>query len=467
MHYVSTRANAPDLPFDDVLLTGLARDGGLYVPAHWPTIEPDSHAGLANLGYGDLAARIVQPFTGGSLRPAQLADLTRDAYAGFEHPAVAPLCQIDSSLWLMELFHGPTLAFKDYAMQLLGRLFDHFLAERGERVTIIGATSGDTGSAAIEAVRDRANVDIFMLHPRGRVSDVQRRQMTTIMADNVFNIAIDGSFDDCQNAVKALFADARFRDQAHLSAVNSINWARIASQIVYYAAASLKLGSADRPVSFAVPTGNFGNVLAAYVGRKMGLPIGRLIVGCNQNDILDRFFRTGKMSAQTVMPTIAPSMDIQISSNFERYLFELLDRDGEKLTSVMDQFRATGSFGLDSDALDRARQDFASHRLDDDGIGQTISAVKAKTGMVIDPHTAVGVAAAQAEDVDGPVVALACAHPAKFPDAVEAACGVRPGLPDHMADLFDRPEQAYDMAPDIAGLKNFIGQNARILRDAA
>ncbi len=467
MQYVSTRANAPVLAFDDVLLTGLARDGGLYLPESWPSIDRATQRDLADLPYGDLAARIVQPFVGDSLSEAELTAITRDTYAGFDHTAVAPLRQVDSQLWLMELFHGSTLAFKDYAMQLLGRLFDHFLAVRGERVTIIGATSGDTGSAAIEAVRDRANIDIFMLHPKGRVSDVQRRQMTTVLADNVFNIAIDGSFDDCQNAVKALFADQDFRDRAHLSAVNSINWARIAAQIVYYAAASLKLGSPDRPVSFSVPTGNFGNVLAAYVGRQMGLPIGKLIVGCNQNDILDRFFRTGEMTAQTVMPTIAPSMDIQISSNFERYLFELLDRDGARLTQVMDQFRSTGQFGLDQTTMDRARQDFASHRLDDEGIRTTIAQVKKETGMVIDPHTAVGIAAARAEQTEGPVVALACAHPAKFPDAVEAACGVRPALPDHLADLHDRPERSFDMSPDLDGLKDFIGQNARILSQAA
>lgn len=471
VHYISTRANAPALPFDDVVLTGLARDGGLYLPETWPALSGTRQAALAELPYADLAAEILLPYAGDTLNRDELRAMSRDAYSGFGHMAVAPLRQIDTQFWMMELFHGQTLAFKDYALQLLGRLFDHFLAARGERVTIIGATSGDTGSAAIEAVRDRANVDIFMLHPKGRVSEVQRRQMTTVPAGNVFNIAIDGSFDDCQNAVKALFADQAFRDRAQLAAVNSINWARIAAQIVYYAAAALQLGRPDRPVSFAVPTGNFGNVLAAYAAKRMGLPIGKLVIGCNTNDILHRFFETGAMTAQKVTPTIAPSMDIQISSNFERYLFELLDRDGARLSGLMAQFREQGEFRLEDGLMARARADFASHRFDDDAIRATIAKVRADTGMIVDPHTAIGIAAAEAErtagGLDGPVVALACAHPAKFPDAVERACGVRPALPEALSDLLERPERVYDMANNLDSLKQFISGHARILEPAA
>ena len=470
MHYISTRANAPALAFDDVLLTGLARDGGLYVPEAWPVLGGGHQARLAGMGYADLAAEVLGLFVGGTLTDGELAAIAHDSYAGFDHAAVAPLRQLDQQLWLMELFHGPTLAFKDYALQVLGRLFDHLLEKRGERVTIIGATSGDTGSAAIEAVKGRANVDIFMLHPKGRVSEVQRRQMTTIQADNVFNLAIDGSFDDCQNAVKALFGDQAFRDRMRLAAVNSINWARIAAQVVYYTAAALRLGRPDRPVAFAVPTGNFGNVLAAYAARRMGLPIGRLIVGCNTNDILHRFFETGAMTAGPVAATIAPSMDIQVSSNFERYLFELLGRDGGRLSALMEDFKGAGEFRLEDALHAKARADFSSHRFDDDAIRAAIGRVRRETGITVDPHTAIGIAAARAEREagapDGPVVALACAHPAKFPDAVEAACGVRPGLPPHLSDLLQRRERVYDMAPELDALKDFISAHARIAEPA-
>ncbi|MCA8909748.1 MAG: threonine synthase [Rhodospirillaceae bacterium] len=470
MNYISTRGAAPRLGFEDVLLTGLARDGGLYVPDAWPSLPADAPAALAGLSYADLTARVLEPFAGPTLGPAVLGDLTRKAYAPFHHAAVAPLGQIDRNLWLLELFHGPTLAFKDYALQLLGGLFDHVLAKRGERLTIVGATSGDTGSAAIEAVRGRDNIDIFMLHPHGRVSDVQRRQMTTVDAANVFNIAIDGTFDDCQDIVKALFGDLGFRDRVHLSAVNSINFARIAGQIAYYVAAATALGGGTgRPVTFAVPTGNFGNVFAAHVARAMGLPVGRLIIGSNANDILHRFFKSGAMETRAVVPTLSPSMDIQISSNFERLLFDLLDRDGAALTQVMADFRAAGTFAVSPAQHDRATTLFASHRLDDAGTLAEIARVHGDTGRLIDPHTAVAVAAARAlgDPAAGPVVALASAHPAKFPDAVKQATGVHPDLPPWLADLHERPEHATPLPADAGAVRTFILAHAALTRSAA
>ncbi|MBF0374812.1 MAG: threonine synthase, partial [Alphaproteobacteria bacterium] len=335
MRYVSTRGHAPALAFDDVLLTGLARDGGLYVPETWPQFEPDAIRAMAGLSYEDLAVKVMLPFLGGTIPEDAFAELVSETCAAFGHEAVAPLRQLGRGDWLMELFHGPTLAFKDHALQLLGRLFDHVLCQRGQRVTIVGATSGDTGSAAIEACRDRASIDIVILHPKGRVSDVQRRQMTTVLSPNVHNVAIEGTFDDCQDLVKALFADLAFRDEMRLSAVNSINWARIMAQIVYYFAAATALGAPDRKLSFAVPTGNFGNVYAGYAARAMGLPIERFVVGSNSNDILTRFFESGAMTMGGVVPTLSPSMDIQVSSNFERLLFDLVGRDGAKVEALM------------------------------------------------------------------------------------------------------------------------------------
>ena len=470
MSYISTRGAAPRLDFEDVLLTGLARDGGLYVPETWPQLPADGRRALRGRPYAALTADILSPFVGDAVDRPALDRLCTRAYDRFRHPAVAPLVQIDRTLWLMELFHGPTLVFKDYALQLLGGLFDDVLARRGERLTIIGATSGDTGSAAIEAVRDRANIDIFMLHPQGRVSDVQRRQMTTVDAPNVFNLAIDGTFDDCQTLVKTLFNDLDFRDRVHLSAVNSINFARIAGQIVYYVAASATLGGPDRPLTFAVPTGNFGNVFAAYAARAMGVPIARLIVGSNANDILDRFFRTGAMRARPVTPTLSPSMDIQISSNFERLLFDLADRDGAVVAGAMDAFRAEGAFAVTETQKRRAGALFASHSVDDEATLAEIARVHGDTGRLIDPHTAVGTAAARAcaDPSDGtPVVALACAHPAKFPDAVERAAGVFPDLPAHLADLHARPEHATPLPADLPRLRDYILDHASITRKAA
>ncbi|MGO4128090.1 threonine synthase [Inquilinus sp. YAF38] len=461
MRYISTRGHAPALAFDDVLLAGLARDGGLYLPETWPTRSAEEWRRLRGLPYAELATEVMLPFVEGSLTRTELAALAAETYAGFGHPAVAPLVQIDQDLWLMELFHGPTIAFKDYALQLLGRLFDHVLTKRGERVMIVGATSGDTGSAAIEACRDRAAIDIVILHPEGRTSEVQRRQMTTVLSSNVRNVALKGSFDDCQDMVKAMFADAPFRDEVHLSAVNSINWARIMAQIVYYAAAALALGAPDRPVAFAVPTGNFGNVFAAYAARKMGLPIAKLVVGSNRNDILDRFFKSGEMKMDGVVPTLSPSMDIQISSNFERLLFELCGRDADRLSALMAAFRGTGRFSVTPAMHEAAAEIFASHRLDDDDTLKVIAETRAATGQTIDPHTACGLAAARAHPAGPgiPMVVAATAHPAKFPDAVERATGWRPPLPPHLADLFEREERLTLLPNDLATTEAFVRES--------
>ena len=455
MRYLSTRGAPAALAFDEVLLTGLARDGGLYLPESWPQLDL---AALAGLDYPALAARVMQPFLGGRIAEADFARLVKEAYAGFGHCAVAPLRQIDSRVWLMELFHGPTLAFKDVALQLLGPLYDHVLSKRGQRVTIVGATSGDTGSAAIEACRDRAPIDIFILHPEGRASEVQRRQMTTVLSPNVRNVAIQGSFDDCQDLVKAMFADGHFRDEMHLAAVNSINWGRILAQIVYYVAAALALGAPQRRVAFAVPTGNFGNVYAGYAARAMGLPIEKLIVGSNSNDILARFIAGGTMEMGEVHPTLSPSMDIQVSSNAERLLFDLFGRDGAKLTQAMKQFRGSGRLALDGEQHRRLTALFAGHRLDDKETLATMAALYRETGELIDPHSAIGLAAARAVrlDPDVAVVALGTAHPAKFPDAVEKATGQRPALPPALADLYRRPERFTVLANDLAAVEAHI-----------
>ena len=449
MRYISTRGEAPILEFDEVLLAGLATDGGLYVPESWPRFSVDEIRAMQSLSYTELATRIMLPFLGGRLGEAEFSELVRDAYTGFDHDAIVPLRQLDDNLWLMELFHGPTLAFKDVALQLLGRLFDHVLTRRGERLTIVGATSGDTGSAAIEACRDREALDIFILYPHGRVSDVQRRQMTTVASANVHNIAIEGSFDDCQDLVKAMFGDADFRQEMRLGAVNSINWARIMAQIVYYFRAGLALGAPDRPVSFAVPTGNFGNVYAGYAAREMGLPIPRFIIGSNRNDILTRFIETGRMEARGVEPTLSPSMDIQVSSNFERLLFDACDREGVAVRNTMAEFREAGWLTIPQGGMDRIQSLFAGHRLDDE---QTLAAIKDEylaNGELLDPHSVIGVAAARARagDPASPIVSMATAHPAKFPDAVERATGIRPQLPDRLEDLFER-EERYDVLPN-------------------
>jgi threonine synthase len=459
--YVSTRGTAPILGFEDVLLAGLATDGGLYVPQDWPRISPEAIRAMDGAPYYEVAFTVIRPFVeADAIGDDELRALLAETYAVFDHPAVTPLRQMDSATWLLELFHGPTLAFKDVALQLLGRLFERILAKRGERATIVGATSGDTGSAAIEACRDRANIDIFILHPAGRVSAVQRRQMTTVDAANVHNIAIEGTFDDCQDLVKAMFNDAAFRRDLNLSAVNSINWARIVAQTVYYFVAAAALGAPDRALTFVVPTGNFGNVYAGYVAHRMGLPVNRFLVASNRNDILTRFFEAGDMSMAPVVPSLSPSMDIQVSSNFERLLFELFDRQGAALADSMTDFRKTGTLAAGGNLREQARRLFAGRRRDDDETLETIGAIHRATGDLIDPHTAVALGAALAEKDGEKRVVLATAHPAKFPDAVERATGVRPGLPPRLADLFDRPERMSTLPNALASVQQFVRQHA-------
>ena len=451
MNYISTRGQAAPRDFAGVLLAGLAEDGGLFVPETWPHLGAADLRAMRGLPYPELAARIMAPFTSG-IPFATLHAMATDAYAPFP-PAPAPLVQLETNLWSLELFHGPTLAFKDFAMQMLGRLFAHTLAEQGRRVTIVGATSGDTGSAAIEACAGRPGIDVVILHPAGRTSEVQRRQMTTVQASNVANIAVDGTFDDCQDLVKAMFADAPFRDEMHLSAVNSINWARIAAQIPYYVAAALALGAPDREVAFSVPTGNFGNVLAAWAARRMGVPISRIVVASNRNDILTRWLAANDMSIQGVEPSLSPSMDIQVSSNFERLLFELLDRDGAATARTMQDFRITGRMAVPDAAWHRARTLLHGFRLDDAGTTAEIRRLDA-LGYLADPHTAIGIAAARAHPCGHmPTICAATAHPAKFPDAMQAATGRRPPLPRHLADLYER-EERYNTAPaDLAAIQ--------------
>lgn len=448
MRYVSTRGSAPALDFEGATLAGLASDGGLYVPEVWPEFTTEEIAAMRGLSYVDTAVAVMRPFVAGCLDDATLKRLCATAYGRFAHDAVTPVVQLDHQHWLMELFHGPTLAFKDVALQLLGQLFETFLAKREVHLTIIGATSGDTGSAAIDGVAGRAKIDIFMLHPQGRVSDVQRRQMTTVLAPNVFNIAIEGSFDDAQAIVKALFNDRDFNGRFTLSAVNSINWARLMAQVVYYFYTAVRLGAPDRPVAFSVPTGNFGDVFAGYVAQRMGLPVAKLIVATNVNDILHRALTTGDYSCGTVTPTATPSMDIQVSSNFERLLFDLAGRDGKGLAKMMADFETTRSMSIPADMLAGSKDLFESARIDADAMSDAMRWAHDRTDQVLDPHTAIGLAAARRAGLpaDVPVVTLATAHPAKFRDAVERATGVRPHLPARMGNLFDR-EERYDTLP--------------------
>lgn len=461
--YFSTRGGASNQSFTDVLLNGLAPDGGLFIPEKWPEFSADDISHLSGVPYADIAYKVIEGFVGNEIEKTTLKRILSEVYQKeFSHASVAPLVQIGPNAWVLELFHGPTLAFKDYALQLLGRLFDHVLEERGERVTIVGATSGDTGSAAIEACRHCKNIDIFILHPEGRTSEVQRRQMTTIDAPNVNNIAVKGTFDDCQNMVKAMFNDSKFREEMNLSAVNSINWARIMAQIVYYFTAAISLGSPTRPVSFAVPTGNFGNIYAAYAARQMGLPIKRLIIGSNRNDILTRFFETGAMKTENVEPSLSPSMDIQISSNFERYLCDLLDRDTKSIDKLMKSFKEKGSFTLGPEFLRKMRGEFDARRCDDKQTQALMTACYKETGYILDPHTAVGLFAGMQvrEDPSIPLVSLACAHPAKFPGAVEKAIGIRPELPPHLADLYERAEHYAVLDNDLSKVQDYVRQNA-------
>ena len=464
MRYLSTRGELSGASFADVLLEGLARDGGLTLPESWPRFSPDDLRAMAGLPYAELVTRVIAPFVGDTVPTEALRAMAEESYGGFDHAAVAPLKQIGPRLWLMELFHGPTLAFKDYPLQMVGRLFDHVLAQRGGHVTIVGATSGDTGSAAIEACRGRGRIDIFILHPENRTSEVQRRQMTTVHEPNVHNIAIQGSFDDCQDLVKALFNDHEFRDEARLSAVNSINWARIMVQVAYYFHAGLALGSPEREVAFSVPTGNFGNVFAGYVARQMGLPVAKLVVGSNRNDILTRFFETGAMTMAPVEASLSPSMDIQVSSNFERLLFDLLDRDGTAVARTLAGFRQSGEFSLGETAMAKALALFEGHRYSDEESLAEVSRCHEETGEVLEPHTAIGISAARAAmaGCDAPLVAMATAHPAKFPDSVERSLGLRPPLPARLADLYEREERFTVLPNDLWAVRNHIRERLRV-----
>ncbi|HMT43116.1 MAG TPA: threonine synthase [Chakrabartia sp.] len=461
MDYISTRGSAPALDFEGATLAGLANDGGLYVPRHWPTLSRDEIAALAGKSYVETAVAVMRPFVAGSLSEAELRELCTQAYGNFSHDAVTPLVQMDHQHWMLELFHGPTLAFKDVALQLLGLLFEKFLSRSDKHLTIVGATSGDTGSAAIDGVAGREKIDIFMLHPLGRVSDVQRRQMTTVLAPNVHNIAIEGSFDDAQAIVKALFNDRDFNGRFTLSAVNSINWARLMAQVVYYFYAAVRLGAPDRKIAFSVPTGNFGDVFAGYVAERMGLPIERLIVATNVNDILHRALTNGDYSTGTVTATATPSMDIQVSSNFERLLFDLSGRDGAALAGMMASFEATKAMTIPADMLAASRPLISSARIDPDGMALAMRWAYERAAQVIDPHSAIGLAAAREADLgDTPIVTLATAHAAKFRDAVERATGARPTMPARLGNLFEREERYATLPATKEAIAAYVAERA-------
>ncbi|MBV2361672.1 threonine synthase [Thalassococcus sp. CAU 1522] len=461
MRYISTRGAAPDLGFAEAMLTGLARDGGLYVPAEIPQMSTGDIRALHGLSYEETAFRVMRPFVNDAFADDVFADLIAKAYAGFGHDARAPLVQLAPGHFLLELFHGPTLAFKDFAMQLIGQLFEHELSRRGEQVTIVGATSGDTGSAAIEAFAGLDSVDVFILYPHGRVSEVQRRQMTTPQAANIHALAIDGHFDDAQARLKDMFNHFEFRDRVRLAGVNSINWARVLAQVVYYFTSAVSLGAPDRAVSFTVPTGNFGDIFAGYIAKRMGLPIDRLIVATNQNDILHRCLTSGAYEKGEVVPSISPSMDIQVSSNFERALFDAYGRDGKAVAQLMDELKA-GGFAVSQGALQALREDFGSGRVSEDETLATIRQANETMGELLCPHSAVGVKVAEDQrDPTTPMITLATAHPAKFPDAVERATGIRPPLPNRMADLYDRPERLTRVPNDLAALETLIEERRR------
>ena len=462
MKYVSTRGEAPVLGFSDALLAGLARDGGLYVPQEYPHFSPEKIRSLRGKSYADIAIEVLTPFTGGEIPAADFERMVREAYASFRHDAVCPLVQTGANEFVLELFHGPTLAFKDVAMQLLARLMDYVLAQRGERATIVGATSGDTGGAAIEAFGGRDRTDIFILFPNGRVSPVQQRQMTSSGHANVHALSIEGYFDDCQNLVKSMFNDLAFRDGLSLSGVNSINWARIMPQVVYYFTAALSLGAPDRAVSFTVPTGNFGDIFAGYVAKRMGLPIDQLVIATNDNDILARTLSTGAYEMKGVAQTTSPSMDIQISSNFERLLFEAHERDAAGIRGLMSSLKQSGSFTLAEKPLARIRSEFSAGRSTVDETARTIQSVLTKDGYLLDPHSAIGMKVArEAAKGNAPMTVLATAHPAKFPAAVKAACGVEPQLPVWLADLMDRKESFTVLDNDLKVVQEFVRRNSR------
>ena len=455
MRYISTRGQAPVLSFEGAMMTGLARDGGLYVPESVPVLTRDQIAAMAGLSYEETAFRVMWPFLGDTFAPDEFRALIARAYDGFSHTARAPLVQLAPNHFLLELFHGPTLAFKDFAMQLIGQMMQAALARTGSRITIVGATSGDTGSAAMEAFRGLSNVDLFILYPHDRVSEVQRRQMTTPTEANVHAIAMDGDFDDCQARVKDMFNDLTFRDEVRLAGVNSINWARVLAQVVYYFYAAIALGAPDRPVSFTVPTGNFGDIFAGYIARQMGLPIAELVIATNQNDILDRALKTGAYTTTGVKPSVSPSMDIQVSSNFERVLFDAYGRDGAAVAALMGEL-GRGGFKISQGALEMLRATFASGRCCEDDTTATIAALHAATGEVLCPHSAVAVKVAMDHLGPIPMITLATAHPAKFPDAVQAAMGTRPALPARMADLFVRTERVTRQPNDLKSLQALV-----------
>lgn len=458
MQYHSTRGHAPILNFEEVVLTGLAADGGLYLPVSLPRFTAAELDALATLPYTELALRIMLPFCEGTLSEAELHAIIMESYKPFRHAAIAPLVQIGSHDWIMELFHGPTLAFKDFALQFLGHLMSHLLKKRGEKVVVLGATSGDTGSAAIAGCRGLPNMEIVILFPDGRVSEVQRRQMTTYQDANVHCVALEGTFDDCQRIVKTLFVDAEFRQKHRLVAVNSINWARIMAQIVYYFYAGLRLGTAARPVAFSVPTGNFGDIYAGYLAAQMGLPIADLLIATNRNDILTRCVDTGSYDMREVVPTLSPSMDIQISSNFERLLFDLYGRDSTAIHTLMESLKQSQHFTLSAPTHKALRERFSAACVDDAATLAAITSTYRNSQYILDPHTAVGVAASHKarRHKDAPMVTLATAHPAKFPDAVQQACGVHPALPQHLADLFDREEKLTHLPDDVDAIKQLI-----------
>jgi threonine synthase len=462
MQFVSTRGGAVVPGFSDAVLAGLASDGGLFVPQTWPQITPSEIAAYANRPYAEVAFDIIRRFVDGEIPDLELKRIIDDAYATFRHPSVAPLVEIEPGHFVLELFHGPTLAFKDVAMQFLGRVMDHILAKRGSRATIVGATSGDTGSAAIEAFRGRESTDIFILHPEGRTSEVQRRQMTTVLDANVHNIALRGTFDDCQDIVKGLFNNRRFRDATQLSGVNSINWGRIVAQIVYYFTAAASLGAPQREVIFTVPTGNFGDIFAGYCAARMGLPIKTLAIATNSNDILARTLETGRYEVTGVHPTISPSMDIQVSSNFERLLFESVDRDADAVKSMMSGLKQSGGFSIPDKGMAAIRRQFVAGRTDEAATAATIKAVQTASGYLLDPHSAVGVAVARTL-VGGPspVVTLSTAHPAKFPAAVKAAAGIEPALPAWLSDLYEREERYTVLDNDQSEVERFIAARTR------
>ena len=469
MHYVSTRGEAPALGFVDVTLAGLAHDGGLYVPDVWPQLDAATISGFAGRPYPEVAVDVIRPFVDGAIEDFDLARMAGEAYGAFRHPAVTPLVQLGVNNFLLELFHGPTLAFKDLAMQLLARLIDHMLAKRGERSTIVVATSGDTGGAAVEAFRGRSQVDVIVLFPRGRISEVQRRMITTAEDDNVHALAVDGTFDDCQSIVKGMFNHQAFRDRVRLSGVNSINFARIVAQVVYYFTAAVVLGAPHRKVAFTVPTGNFGDVFAGYVAARMGLPIDRLVVATNVNDILARTLATGSYELREVVATTSPSMDIQVSSNFERLLFDAYGRDSKPVCAAMASLAQSRRFSVSARALSEMRALFTADRADEEETAAAIRTVLRETGTIVDPHTAVALAVAEKEirDPSVPMVVLSTAHAAKFPDAVEAACGLRPALPEWLSDLESRTERITALPSDQAAVEHFILGVSRAAREGA